>query len=274
MFNIDETMVDVITKPKSVVIFKDEPCPTTTEPGKMEHITLLLTLPIKGDPIKPLVIFPLQTLPALHNDIMSYYDITGSSKGWINGPILKLWLENQFLSQIYQRRQKYGSNQPALVILDNHSSRDIIDTETLWNEHKIMFLFIPPHTSHVVQPLDLCPNVMYKRLLTKRYKPRKSDSTNARRNLIMMASISSLQTALSPAYCESAWEKSGLYPFNPEIVLEGGLVPKTINDEIPAEPAKKKRKPVKFAGGIVSNGEKVVIQIVYVNRDNEAQNIV
>ncbi len=121
-------MIDVLTFPHKVVIFKDEPSPITTEPGKLEHITLLLTIPIKGDPIKPLVIFPLKTLPPLHEEIMSYYDITGSNKGWINGPILKLWLENQFLSQIYERRQKYGLNQPALVILDNHSSRDTIDT--------------------------------------------------------------------------------------------------------------------------------------------------
>ena len=31
MFNIDETMIDVLTKPEKVVIFKDEPSPTTTE---------------------------------------------------------------------------------------------------------------------------------------------------------------------------------------------------------------------------------------------------
>jgi hypothetical protein len=183
-------------------------------------------------------------------------------------------MENQFLSEIYRRRQKYGMNQPALVILDNHSSRDILDTETLWNDHKIHFLFIPPHTSHVVQPLDLCPNMIYKRLLTNRYKPLKGENTNARRNRVLKASITALQTALSPYYSESGWEKSGLYPFNPERVLEGGLVPRTINDESPAEPAKKKKKPVKFAGGIVSNGEKVVIQIVYVNQNIEAQNIV
>ncbi len=47
-----------------------------------------------------------------------------------------------------------------------------------------------------------------------------------------------------------------MYPFNPGRVLDGGLVLKNIDDEI----TEKKKKMVKFNGGIVENGEKVVVQ--------------
>ena len=38
--NIDETIVDVITNPQKVILFKDDLDPVVTEAKKLEHITL------------------------------------------------------------------------------------------------------------------------------------------------------------------------------------------------------------------------------------------
>ncbi len=90
----------------------------------------------------------------------------------------------------------------------------------MWQDHQIKFLLIPPHTSHVIQPLDLCPNIMYKRLLWKGYDSHIQDYAIERRNRVLLASIPALQTSLSPSYRNSRWKATGLYPFNPERVLE------------------------------------------------------
>ena len=207
-------MVDVITNPQKIILFKDDSNPVVTEPNKFEHMTLLLSLPAEGDPLRPLVILPLKTLPHLNNSIRNYYDISGQPTGWITGDILKYWIENQFLTQVSERRIKYGTNTPVLVILDNHSSRNSIDQEKMWTEHAIKFLFIPPHTSHVIQPLGKCSNFMFKKLLQRTYEQHSDDCTNTRRNRVLLSSIPALQTALSPAYRDSGWRGTGLYPFN------------------------------------------------------------
>ena len=49
-----------------VILFKNDPNSVTTEPTKLEYMTLSLSLPVDGDMIKPLVIRPLKTLPLLN----------------------------------------------------------------------------------------------------------------------------------------------------------------------------------------------------------------
>ncbi len=113
IFNIDETMIDVTTIPQKVIIFKDDQHPVATEEKKSEHITLLLSLPVVGDPLRPLAILPLKTMPDLNEDITKYFDITGQPTGWIIGPKLKYWVENNFLSMISERRAVFGQDCPV-----------------------------------------------------------------------------------------------------------------------------------------------------------------
>ena len=72
--------------------------------------------------MRPLVILSLLTVPNLNEYVKQYYDFSGQPTGWITGPILKVWIENQFIRQISERRAKHGQNCPVLVILENHSS--------------------------------------------------------------------------------------------------------------------------------------------------------
>lgn len=89
IFNLDETMINVIFYPSKAIVFKDDPDPVSIEPKKLEHMTLLLNLPAEGDFIKPLVILPLKALPLLNSRIHDFNDISGNSSGWIAGEILK-----------------------------------------------------------------------------------------------------------------------------------------------------------------------------------------
>ena len=73
IFNIDETMVDVISNPEKVILFKDDTNPVIPEPKQLKHMTLLLGLPCQGQPLRPLVIF--------NEDVESCYDIYGQSFG-------------------------------------------------------------------------------------------------------------------------------------------------------------------------------------------------
>ena len=89
--------------------------------------------------MKPLAILPRITHSDYPEDIEINYDITGNESGWMTGDILKNWVENQFVQEILQVHNFTQSDEPVLVLLDNHSSRSCIDFEFMWNQYKIFF---------------------------------------------------------------------------------------------------------------------------------------
>jgi hypothetical protein len=80
---------------------------------------------------------------------MNHLAISGSDSCWINGTILNFWLIHVFITHVQRVRNKMQNNDPALLILDNHASRDTIQKEQLWNDHQIMILLFSPNTTHL-----------------------------------------------------------------------------------------------------------------------------
>ncbi len=72
-------------------------------------------------------------------------------------------------------RNKLQRYEPVLVILDDHSIRVSIEVTR-------MFLSIPPHTSHIIQPLDRCPNGEYKKMLEKNLVLNLNDTAQMKRD--------------------------------------------------------------------------------------------
>ena len=54
-------------------------------------------------------------------------------------------VENEFANQIENLRERDKKpDEPALLILDGHSSRNHLDAEQLWEDHKILVYQLPP----------------------------------------------------------------------------------------------------------------------------------
>lgn len=241
------------TKEK-VLVFKDEPNPVVAEATKLDHMTLLLGIPIKGRYLKPLLILPRLTMPPLPDDILSFYDISGTDSGWINGQILKDWVENQLLREIQIRRNECNYQGRCLIILDNHTSRDFIDLDMMANEHQIDFLRLPPHSSASMQPLDLCPNGELKKFFSKNFKLPQNANADIKRSHVLRAAMTSIDSALSAHYANKGWEKSGLYPFNPNMVISGAEIIYD-NPDQEMEPKQKCSRGERFSNRVVSHEE-------------------
>ena len=129
-----------------------------------------------------------------------------------------------------------------LVLLDNHSSRGSIDQQFMWEQHKIAFYFLPPHTSHLVQPLDRTCNGVFKTFLQKDCEFDSTDNTQERRIKVLRSASVCARTALSPYYNVRGWRHAGLEPYDPDRILLSGLVQHTQLPKVEEAEVKKEEK--------------------------------
>lgn len=90
--------------------------------------------------------FPSQAIPEW------YY--TTSANGWTSNDIRFEWLSRIFITETADRAAQLRNR---LLILDGHGSH--ITLEFMWAcyQHSIYLLYLPAHSSHILQPLDLAP---------------------------------------------------------------------------------------------------------------------
>lgn len=247
-------MINLGQNNKKVAVFHNQPNPVVFDNGKLEHITLLFCVSAASVFMKPLAILPLKCMPDLPEDIMSNFDITGNDSGWITGEILKNWVENQFVNEVKRLRNFYRKDEPALVLLDGHSSRNSIDLEFMWQQHRIAFYLLPPHSSHLIQPLDRTCNGVFKTFLQNDCHLELTDNTHERRIKVLRSAATCADTALSSYYNMRGWRHAGLEPYNPDRILLSGLVKNNKLPKVEEEEPKKKKRRTKFNSQIVSNG--------------------
>ncbi|KEQ90523.1 hypothetical protein AUEXF2481DRAFT_55663, partial [Aureobasidium subglaciale EXF-2481] len=60
-----------------------------------------------------------------------------------------------WLQRIFHPKTQPNSDKWRLLILDGHGSHTTIEFLWFCKQHKIFLLFLPAHSSHVLQPLDL-----------------------------------------------------------------------------------------------------------------------
>ena len=74
-----------------------------------------------------------------------------STTGWSDSDHALQWLTKIYQPFTQQRQQ----GQYRLLILDGHNSHTSLEFKIYCVEHDIILLLLPPHTSHILQPLDV-----------------------------------------------------------------------------------------------------------------------
>lgn len=87
-----------------------------------------------------------------------------SEDGWMTRKSFYNWFKSVFLKHI-------DTSQPNLLIFDGHLSHMSIDLIKLARANNVHLFKLPPHTSHILQPLDVCVffpfKVLWDRFLTE-----------------------------------------------------------------------------------------------------------
>jgi len=83
-----------------------------------------------------------------HQDVLIKSIGRATPKGWINTESFRFWVKNIFIKNIPPVR-------PILLLFDGHGSHIDFQTSKICKENEIELLCLPPHTSHLIQPLDV-----------------------------------------------------------------------------------------------------------------------
>jgi hypothetical protein len=163
IWNFDETgfMMGVIASGMVVTGTDRRGRPKSVQPGNREWITVIQAINAEGRAIPPFIIGAGQYHLAnwyRDSNLPGDWAIATSPNGWTDNEVGLEWLKH------FDRcTSKRSNSRYRLLILDGHESHHSIDFERYCKENKIITLCMPPHSSHLLQPLDVgCFNLLKK----------------------------------------------------------------------------------------------------------------
>lgn len=160
-----------------------------------------------------------------------------SETGWSNSKIFKKYLQEHFLPNV----RPDGSKQPIMLLYDGHTSHKDPETIRWAREMGIILFVLPAHSSHLLQPLDVaifgpfknyyyaeCSNFMYRNM----------GQVITKYNICTLACRAYLK-ALTPLNIQSAFRKTGIYPFQADVIQPESLYTcESFREEKPVEKVK------------------------------------
>ncbi|KAF4300733.1 hypothetical protein GTA08_BOTSDO06775 [Botryosphaeria dothidea] len=127
--------------------------PKAVQPGDREWVTIIQGINAAGWAIPPFIIFAAKHhLSAWYgdNDIPGDWAIAVSDNGWTTNELGVAWLKH---FNKHTKARTVGTYR--LLIIDGHESHNSLEFQAICKEEKIITLCMPPHSSHLLQPLDV-----------------------------------------------------------------------------------------------------------------------
>ena len=184
-----------------------------------------------GKALTPAIIFKGKQLdqsifPENRPELKTWHFAT-SKRGWTSNTLALEWLQKVFLPQMAVPGQR------RLLIFDGHGSHTSRDFMYQCYLHDVYLLYLPPHSSHITQPLDLSVfsalKAAYRRFLG---------------NLALLCDASPIgKKGFLRCYCQarieafternikSGWRATGLWPININKPLRNPLLLKESTTE-------------------------------------------
>jgi hypothetical protein len=219
IYNMDETGFAVgETQSTRIIVDSTQKSNWKVTAGKQEWITVLECIDGASGTLPPMIIFKAQNINTswIPKDTPANWHFSTSNSGWTSNSHGFEWLRKVFEPE---SRKKSG-NRPRLLIMDGHSSHITGDLIALCMDNDIDLLILPPHCSHLLQPLDVG---VYGPL--KRYHAQEIDRyTRAGIRRIQRSDwVEIFQRirvkGLTTQNIKSGWKGAGLIAFNPQRVL-------------------------------------------------------
>lgn len=220
IYNMDEKgfMQGVIAKLRVMIPKYEKKKAYMTQCGNREWVSLIECVSLDGRLLPPWIIFKGKQLQKAWKEALKEGEIAMSENGWTDNTIGLAWIQRCFdkETRIYQKGEF------RMLLVDGHASHITTAAIQYCIDQKIILLCLPPHTTHLLQPLDVgvfAPLATAYKSHVQRIT-RLGASYHVDKVDFLQVYQQARQEAITPINVKKAWAATGLSPFDPEVVLQ------------------------------------------------------
>jgi len=183
-------------------------------PGSKAWTSFIECVSAIGSALPPLVIFKGKTVQQqwFPPDLKPFagWKFTATENGWTSDETAFEWLQTVFLPLT----QPEDVKETRLLIFDGHGSHQTVDFMWECYKHNVHLIYLPPHASHVLQPLDLSIfsplKQAYRRYIG--YLTYLTDSSPIGKQNFLECYRRARCNAITPSNIKAGWAVTGLWP--------------------------------------------------------------
>jgi hypothetical protein len=220
IWNFDEVgfMMGKI-EPGIVITSSERPGnPKSVQPGNREWATVIQAINAEGQAIDPFIVV------AGEFHLQNWYKESNLPATWVIATTENGWTDNEtgldWLKHFDRAITDPSVGAYRLLILDGHESHQSADFQIYCEEHNIITLCMPPHSSHLLQPLDVgCFGPLKKAYGREIDQLIKRRITHIQKTDFFLAFYAAFQVTITEKNIKGGFRGAGLAPFNPEHVI-------------------------------------------------------
>ena len=220
IYNFDKTgfMMGVISTGMVVTSSDGRAQAKKTQPGNREWVTVVQAVSSVGYAVPPYIIV------AGKNHLDSWYDKAEFPPQWRTGVSQNGWTTNELAMDWIRHFENFTAPRKLgvyrLLVLDGHKSHHSDEFEEYCKEHNIVTLCMPPHSSHLLQPLDVgCFSPLKKAYGQQIEHLMRQQCTHITKEDFIPAFRAAFQVSLTESNIKGGFRGAGLVPFDPERVI-------------------------------------------------------
>ena len=174
-----------------------------------QRVSVIGGITVSGCSFPPMVV---SAYSSIDKEILTKYGWSNvvfyqQENGYFTQHSFLRYLNDVVLSYIIEKRKMYGSFHQAKIILDGYHGHFSREIDEFCMKHNIVMLVLPPHSSHVTQPMDLCIFGLMKRNIEKSINWEDSASRADALNNV----LSSYYIAVKPPNVIASFNRIGVY---------------------------------------------------------------
>ncbi|RKK31124.1 hypothetical protein BFJ66_g15995 [Fusarium oxysporum f. sp. cepae] len=220
IWNFDETgfMMGVISSAIVITSSERRGRPKSVQPGNREWVTAIQAINAEGQAIDPFIVVAGQYHLAnwyRESNLPASWAIATTQNGWTDNETGLEWLKHFNRCTTDRSVGAY-----RLLILDGHESHHSADFQIYCEENNIITLCMPPHSSHLLQPLDVgCFGLLKKAYGREIEHLIRRSITHISKTEFFPAFYAAFQLTMTEANIKGGFRGAGLAPFDPEVVI-------------------------------------------------------
>ncbi|XP_071055885.1 uncharacterized protein [Onthophagus taurus] len=150
IFNCDETSFCHDPSKTKIVGAIGARCQRKTSSSGRENTSVLLCCSADGRTLPLLCVFKGKFVMEnwINEELATQTAVSVTERGWMETTLFYNWFRDVFLANI-------GRERPVILIYDGHVTHISVKLIQLARANDIIIMKLPPHTTHVLQPLDV-----------------------------------------------------------------------------------------------------------------------